>query len=66
MSSLRGIERAAGRSAQLILLLNREHSPESERYRKLGATVVHVEDLEDFPDVAASLTRALFGVKEAA
>jgi hypothetical protein len=51
---------AAAASPRLVLLL---HAPKSERivmYRELGASVIPVETLDDFPRLAAELTRALF------
>lgn len=51
---------AAERSPHLVLLL---HAPREERvklYRKAGAEVVAVEELDDFPRMAADLSRALF------
>ena len=39
------------------------HGPRPERaklYRAAGAEVIAVEDLEDFPRMAADLSRALF------
>ncbi len=51
---------AVRQSPHAVLL---QHRPESEyisKYRKLGATVIEVENLEDFPRLAADLTFALF------
>jgi hypothetical protein len=51
---------AATASPKFVLLL---HAPKSERivkYRELGASVIPVETLEDFPRLAAQLTLALF------
>ena len=54
---------AAERSPHLVLLL---HAPREERialYEKAGAQVVAIEELEDFPKMAAALSRALFDGK---
>lgn len=54
---------AAERSPHLVLLL---HAPRPERvalYRKAGAQVVAIDELDDFPKMAAALTRALFDEK---
>ncbi|WP_164012287.1 hypothetical protein [Pyxidicoccus trucidator] len=51
---------AAETSAPLVLLL---HQPDPERvtkYRRQGARVAEVMELEDFPKVAAALAHALF------
>jgi hypothetical protein len=51
---------AAAASARFVLLL---HGPATERvvqYRGLGASVVPVEAIDDFPRLAAELTFALF------
>ncbi len=51
---------AAERSPHMVLLL---HCPREERvqlYRRAGAQVVVIEELEDFPRMAAALSRALF------
>ncbi len=51
---------AAAASPRFVLLL---HAPATERiarYRGLGASVVPVEELDDFPRLAAELTLALF------
>ena len=54
------ISGAAARSPHLVLLL---HAPSPERvarYRGLGASVVPVLEMDDFPRLAADLTFALF------
>jgi hypothetical protein len=51
---------AAERSPRLVLLL---HGPRPERvklYQGVGALVIAVENLDDFPRMAADLSRALF------
>src|SRR5262249_32489859 len=51
---------AATASPKLVILL---HAPRPERtvtYRELGASVIPVEQLDDFPRLAAQLTLALF------
>lgn len=50
---------AAARS-HLVLLLHRPRPERVTTYRAMGATVVPVVDLEDFPKMAAELSRALF------
>ncbi|MEZ4410458.1 MAG: DUF58 domain-containing protein [Polyangiales bacterium] len=55
------VTEAASRGRALVLLL---HAPRPDRvaaYRGLGATVVPVDDLEDFPRMAGALSRGLFG-----
>jgi hypothetical protein len=51
---------AAERSARLVLLLHGPRPERVKRYQKTGATVIAVEDMEDFPRMAADLSRALF------
>ncbi len=51
---------AIAASAQVVLLLHAPTPERISRYRGLGATVVPVEAMEDFPRIAADLTRALF------
>jgi hypothetical protein len=51
---------AAAGSASLVLLLHRPVDELSKTYAELGARLVHVADLEDFPKVAAELARVLF------
>jgi hypothetical protein len=54
------LSRAIAASPRCVLLL---HAPAPERvvgYRALGATVVPVETMDDFPRLAAELTLALF------
>lgn len=51
---------AATRSAQLVLLLHQPAEARVAKYRALGAAVVPVADLADFPPMAAALSRALF------
>jgi hypothetical protein len=51
---------AVERSPHLVLLL---HGPSPERvalYRRVGAQVVVVDEMEDFPRMAAALSQALF------
>jgi hypothetical protein len=52
--------RAASASPQLILLLHHAQTDKISRYRNVGATVIEVADMEDFPKMAADLTFALF------
>ena len=55
------VTEAASRGRALVLLL---HAPDRARvaaYRAMGATVVPVDDLEDFPRMAGALSRGLFG-----
>jgi hypothetical protein len=47
-------------SPRLVLLLHRPDPTRSKRYRDLGAVVVPIDDLDDFPRMAADLSRALF------
>lgn len=63
---LRTLAHAADASAQLLLLLRAKPSPKTARYAKVGATVIHVHALDDYPRVAADLARALFDPEEAA
>jgi hypothetical protein len=51
---------AVRRSGPLVLLLHRPASEWAARYRGVGARVVPVQKLEDFPTMAAGLGRALF------
>jgi hypothetical protein len=51
---------AVRRSAPLVLLQHMPAGPARERYRAVGAQVVPVEKLEDYPAMAAALGRALF------
>src|SRR5262249_18767989 len=51
---------AADRSTPLVLLLHQPDPEAARRYRQAGARVVGVNELEDFPRMAAELTRALF------
>ena len=51
---------AASRSAHLVLL---QHVPDSEcmkRYRSVGAKVIAIEKMDDYPKMAAALAWALF------
>ena len=57
---------AAKLSRPLVLLLHRPHKLAAENYRKAGAQVVIVERLDDFPKLAADLTKSLFGDKRRA
>lgn len=54
------VSQAAAR-APLVMLLHRPVDARVSRYQGLGATVVPVADLDDFPRMAAALSRALFG-----
>jgi hypothetical protein len=47
-------------SPHLILLQHRPNSDRTGQYRKIGATVIEVENMQDFPRLAADLTLALF------
>ncbi len=47
-------------SPHMILLQHRPNPVEVGRYRKLGVTVIEVQNMEDFPRLAADLTFALF------
>ncbi|MFP2923998.1 hypothetical protein ACLESO_02030 [Pyxidicoccus sp. 3LG] len=47
-------------SAPLVLLLHHPNPKRVAAYRKLGARVAEVAELEDFPKVAAALAHALF------
>ncbi|MEK6237971.1 MAG: hypothetical protein N2C14_24935 [Planctomycetales bacterium] len=47
-------------SPRVILMQHRPNPVELNRYRDLGADVVPVRDMEDFPRMAADLARALF------
>jgi len=51
---------AADRSEALVLLQHRARPERLTRYRKAGARVIPIADMEDFPRVAAALARALF------
>jgi hypothetical protein len=51
---------AAERSARLVLLLHGVSPERVKQYQRAGALVVAVNDLEDFPRMAAELSRALF------
>lgn len=58
LDTIGALAEAATRSRPLVLLLHR--SGRGDVYRALGAQVVPVEDLEDYPRTAAALSRALF------
>jgi hypothetical protein len=51
---------AVAASAPLVLLLHHPDPKRVAQYRKQGAHVAEVEELEDFPKVAAALAHALF------
>ncbi len=51
---------ATQQSSNLILLLHRPCSERVKLYRSLGATVVEVENMKDFPRLATELTHGLF------
>jgi hypothetical protein len=52
--------RAAERSTRLVLLLHRPQEESARRYEAAGAAVVRVPEMDDFPRMAAALSRALF------
>ncbi len=54
------LSRAAEASPKLVLLLHAPHKNRIAQYRGLGASVVPVQALDDFPRLAAELTFALF------
>src|SRR6185436_755260 len=56
---------AVRRSGPLVLLLHLPAATSVARYRGVGAHVVPVEKLEDFPAMAAALGRALFAETQA-
>lgn len=47
-------------SPQLILLLHRPDPDKVRTYRAMGATVITIEEMEDFPRMAVDLARGLF------
>jgi hypothetical protein len=47
-------------SQQFILLLHSLGELKDARYKKAGATVIRIEEMEDFPKLAAKLAHALF------
>jgi hypothetical protein len=51
---------AARSPGRLILLLHGPDSPRRDPYRKAGASVVPVTELENYPATAAALADALF------
>ena len=51
---------AAERSARLVMLLHAPQPESVKRYRAAGADVIAVNELDDFPRMAAALSRALF------
>jgi hypothetical protein len=51
---------AAERSARLVLLLHGAQPERVQQYQRVGALVVAIDDLEDFPRMAAKLSQALF------
>jgi hypothetical protein len=55
-----GIFAEAGRASPHLVLLLHGTGDKDGRYRKAGARVVTVADLEDYPKLAASLAGALF------
>jgi hypothetical protein len=55
---------AAAASAQLILLQRDPTDQQRGVYERLGARVVPVDDLEDFPKMAAALSFALFAGRD--
>lgn len=54
------VSRAASASPRFVLLLRAPAASRVTQYRALGASVVAVEAMDDFPRLAAELTRALF------
>lgn len=52
---------AASLSPHFILLLHRPDAAKTGRYKAAGATVLAVPEMDDFPRMAADLSRALFG-----
>jgi hypothetical protein len=57
----KNITNAAEGSRTFVLLLHRPAKSSVDRYRLLGAQVVPVDRLDDFPRLAADLARSLFG-----
>lgn len=51
---------ACDRSPQLILLLHHPSPEKVSTYTALGATVIIIKEMADFPRMAADLTRSLF------
>ncbi len=58
------IFKEACRASTLVLLLHNVHADLAARYRQIGAQVVVVQDMEDFPRMAVALARALFAHQE--
>jgi len=54
------LSRAVARSRPFVLLLHRPDAAAEKRYRELGAEVIRVDELDDFPAMAAALSSALF------
>jgi hypothetical protein len=54
------VSRAAAASPRFLLLLRAPVPERVARYRSLGASVIPVEAMDDFPRLAAELTMALF------
>ena len=54
------LREAASLSQPLVLLLRNVNTDAAKRYRDLGATVVSITYLDDFPKMAAQLVTALF------
>jgi hypothetical protein len=54
------LSRAAAASPRFVLLLRAPAASRVTQYRGLGASVVAVESMDDFPRLAAELTFALF------
>src|SRR5262249_41726999 len=50
-------------SPHLVLLLHNPDEQKAARYRRAGAKVIAVRELEDYPAMAASLSAALFEEK---
>lgn len=51
---------AVARSPQVILLLHHPAKENVKRYRAIGAQVIEIAEMTDFPRVAVELARALF------
>jgi hypothetical protein len=59
-SARRILAQAVRSSGPFVLLLHRVASESARPYRELGAEVIEIADLEDFPKMAAKLAEALF------
>jgi hypothetical protein len=56
-------QEAVSASPHFVMLLHRPHETKTGRYARAGAKVVPVPNMEDFPRMAAALSRALFEEK---